>query len=151
MTFPAAECCVRERGQTTHTAIAATKRSDSATPGVNQALMRGCGRICGASACSASPGFLGLEHRCDETIAPPRDGLDEAGLLRIVPQDLPDLANRAVDAVVAIEVDALSPNPLDDLLPADQLSPLLRQEQQHLHGDSLQLERVAGAAQLVRA
>ena len=69
----------------------------------------------------------------------------------IVLQDLPDFPNRAVDAVVDVEVNLLPPNPLDDLLPRDQLPAVLGEEQQNLHGNALQLERLAGASELVGA
>ena len=70
-------------------------------------------------------------------------------LLGIVTQDLPDFPNRAIDAVVGIQVVTLPPDPLRDLLPADELSPMLRQEKEYLHGDTLQLERAARAEQLI--
>ena len=101
------------------------------------------------------PGRLGrrgirrIEDRRHEAIPSAGDGLNETGLLGIVLEDLPDLADGAVDAVVHVQVGALAPDPLGDLLPGDQLARPLGQEQEDLQRDPLELERPARAPELV--
>src|SRR5262249_61083487 len=80
-------------------------------------------------------------HGRDESISLAGDRLHEAGLLRVVLERLADLADGGIDAVVRVEEDIPSPDPLDDPVPADELSLLFDEETQDLHGDALQLER----------
>ena len=89
------------------------------------------------------------EDRRHEAIPSAGNGLNETGLLGIVLEDLADLADGAVDAVVHVEEGALAPDPLGDLLPADQLARPLGQEQENLQRDPLELERPARAPELV--
>src|SRR4029077_13396982 len=92
-----------------------------------------------------------LDYGRNETVSPAHYGLHESRLFGIVVKDLADLANRAIDAVVRIEENALTPNPLDDQLPADELPPMFHQEEQQFRRNALQLEQAAAAAQLVAA
>ena len=92
---------------------------------------------------------VGAVHRGDEAIPPARDGLDESGVIGVIPEDAAELADGPVDAVVGIEEDLLPPDPLRDLFPGDQLSSSFHQQKQQIHRDALQLEHSAGAAQLV--
>jgi hypothetical protein len=69
----------------------------------------------------------------------------------IVLQDLPDLADGAIDTVIGIEGYALSPDSLDDLLARNQLASLLHQQEQEFHGNAFQLEHTVGTTQLVGA
>jgi hypothetical protein len=71
-------------------------------------------------------------------------------MFAIVLQDLTDLADRSVDAVIGVEERALPPHALDDLLPRHQLPAMLHEEQEDVHGDALQPERLAGAPEQVR-
>src|ERR1700731_4190148 len=64
----------------------------------------------------------------DESIAPGRHGNHESWRLGIVAQSLPDLSDRSVDAVLAIDKDALAPDALEDLLARNQLSAALNQQ-----------------------
>ena len=66
----------------------------------------------------------------------------------VVPQDLPNLANRSIDAVVGIEEDPFTPDPVDYLLAGYKLSMLRHQQQEQFHGNALQLQRSTVAAQL---
>src|ERR1700731_1650278 len=92
-----------------------------------------------------------LYYLRDEPVSPPRDGLDEARLLRIILQHMANLADGRVDAVVSIEEYIRTPDPLDDLVPGDQLASPLYQEEQQFHGNPLQLENPAVAAQFISA
>jgi len=67
----------------------------------------------GGSSCG---GGHHLNHGCDKTVSLARDSLYKARLLGIVPQHLANLTDSAVNAVIGIEKDALSPDPLNDLL-----------------------------------
>jgi hypothetical protein len=69
------------------------------------------------------------------------------GCFGIVLQDLPNLADCSVDAVVSIEEGAYSPDPLNNLLPADDLPSLLNQHRQNFRGNARQLKHTARAAQ----
>ena len=91
-----------------------------------------------------------IEDRRDETIALASDGLYEARLFGIIPQDLADLADGAIDAVVGVKRDPGAPNALNDLLAGNDFVPLLDKEEQKLHGDALQFEHTTAAAHLVR-
>jgi len=61
-----------------------------------------------------------FDYRCNETISSARNRLDESRFFRVVIQDLTNLADRAVYAVIGIDKNALAPNLLDNLLPPDQ-------------------------------
>src|SRR5258708_4245016 len=56
----------------------------------------------------------------------------------------------ADNSINGVEVGALPPNPCDDLLPCDELSLVLGEEQQDLEGDALQLESLTGAIRKIR-
>src|SRR5579884_634428 len=71
----------------------------------------------------------GLDYRSNESITLSCDRLNETRVLGIVSQRLSHLAYSGVDAVVAIEINVLSPDPPQDLFPADELAPVLDQEQ----------------------
>src|SRR5262249_37436477 len=63
---------------------------------------------------------------------------------------LADLPNRTIDAVICVEAYVAAPDPLDNLLSAYELTPLLHQQEQNLHRNALDLERTAGTAQFIR-
>jgi hypothetical protein len=69
----------------------------------------------------------------------------------IVVQNLTNFADRGIDAVVGIQEDVLTPDPSDDVLSGDQLPPALEQQEQDLHGDSLQLQSATRTAQFIGA
>jgi hypothetical protein len=83
----------------------------------------------------------------NEPISLAGDGLYETRLFGIVLQGLPNLADCSVDAVVSIEEGAFSPDPLNNLLPADDLPSLLNQHRQNFRGNALQLKHTVRAAQ----
>jgi hypothetical protein len=88
-------------------------------------------------------------HRSKETISLSSYGLYETWLFRIIPENLPDLADGTIDAVVCVEEGILAPDSFNDLLAGDQLASVHHQQKQELHGDALQLDRASRAAQLV--
>jgi hypothetical protein len=92
---------------------------------------------------------LSLADGGDEPVAPTSDGLDKPGPLWVILQHLPNFANCGVDAVISIEKNILAPDSFDYLVAAYKLSSLFDQEKKQLHGDALQLEDAAGAAQFV--
>jgi hypothetical protein len=58
----------------------------------------------------------------DKPVALARDRLDEAWILRIVPQGVADLPDRGVDSVLGIDEDFPLPEPLGNFGPGDQLA-----------------------------
>jgi hypothetical protein len=50
-------------------------------------------------------------HRCNESIAPPREGFDEAWPLGFVTQSLPELLYGCVEAMVEIDKVIARPDP----------------------------------------
>src|SRR6202034_2559024 len=73
---------------------------------------------------------VSIGYGSDETISLAGDGLYETRLFRIILQNLPDLTNRTVDAVIGVEEDILAPDSRDDVLPANDLSLMLNQDGQ---------------------
>src|SRR5262249_34864462 len=70
------------------------------------------------------------------------------GLVGIVSQDLADLPDRDVDAVVDVEEGALTPDPVGNLVAGDDLAVLFRQQDQDLERNAFHVERPAAPAQL---
>jgi len=73
--------------------------------------------------------------------------LYEDGILRIILQDLANLPDCGIDAVVRIKENILTPDLGDNVISADQLRVALNQQDQYFHGDSFQLQRPAGTTQ----
>jgi hypothetical protein len=63
---------------------------------------------------------LGYRHRRDEPVSLADNRLNIGGVLRCITQAHPDLANRRIDSLIDIEVDALPPKALDHLFPGYQ-------------------------------
>jgi hypothetical protein len=93
--------------------------------------------------------FLPASSRSNEAISLSRDGLYEPGPLRIILERLTNFSDRAVDAVVSIEEDAIPPDSLDNLFSRDQLSSLLNQQEQDFHRNAFQPEHSISSAQFV--
>jgi len=87
----------------------------------------------------SAPFWAGFDYRRYEPISSPGDGLYETRSLGIVLQDLSDLPDRAIDAVIGVKENPFAPNPLDNLFPADELPPALQQQQENFSWDALQL------------
>ena len=66
----------------------------------------------------------------------------------MVPEGLPDLAHGGVDAMLGVEKDILAPEPLDNLLSADYVAILFRQQDKQLHRNPFQFQDSAVAPQL---
>jgi hypothetical protein len=94
-------------------------------------------------------GAAGLQDRRHEAIPPSGNGLNETRLLRIVLQHLPDLAHCAIDAVVHIQVGALAPDPLRNLLPGDQVARALGEQEQDVQRDALELQGTTSPPELI--
>ena len=90
---------------------------------------------------------VGIGYGGDEAIPLAGDGLYETRLFGIVLQNLPDLTNRSINAVIGVEEDILAPDSRDDVLPANDLSLVLDQDRQNLCRNALQFEQTTGAAQ----
>jgi hypothetical protein len=75
--------------------------------------------------------------------------LYEPGPIRIILERLTNFADRAIDAVVSIEEDAIPPDSLDDLFARDQLSSLLNQQEQDFHRNAFQPEHSISSAQFI--
>jgi hypothetical protein len=65
---------------------------------------------------------------CDEAISLLGDCLYESRGLGIILQDLTQFADGTPDAVVSIQKDSRAPNPRDDLVPSDNLVPVLKEK-----------------------
>ena len=74
-----------------------------------------------------------------ETISPSDNGLNVVRLIRIIVESLPEFPNRSIDAVVGVEKDVLTPNPLNNLFTCNKLRASLDEEQEQFHGNAPQL------------
>jgi len=90
-----------------------------------------------------------LRDRGYKSVPSARDRLNKARLLRIISEHLPNFPDRGVDAVVGVEKYIFPPDSFDDLLPRNQLSSLLDQQQQQLHWNPLQLKQTARSPELI--
>jgi hypothetical protein len=87
----------------------------------------------------------GRNNRRDEPISPSGYGLYESRLLRVIFQDLSNLADCAPDAVVCVQKDIGPPNPGHDFLTSNDLAWALEQQQKNLQRNPLQLQHTAAA------
>ena len=85
-------------------------------------------------------------YLCDEAISLTDHGLDKARLPGIITQDEPQLVYCCVNAVLRILKGILSPKPAVDCFTADKLSFALEQQDEQLHGYSLEFDRAARPA-----
>ena len=83
----------------------------------------------------------------DEAVSLAGDGLNEAGIFGVVFERLADFADGGVDAVLGIDEDILAPDAVDDFLTGDDGSILFHQKQEQFHGDALQFQDAAFAAE----
>jgi hypothetical protein len=70
---------------------------------------------------------------------------------RIILESLADLSNRSIDAVIGIEKNVLTPDPLYNLLAGDQLAALLHQKQEQLHWDASEFDGLTCSSEFIRA
>src|SRR5580704_5677654 len=70
--------------------------------------------------------FRGVYDGCDEAISLPRYCPYESRGLGIILQDLTQFADGTPNAVVSIQKNSLAPNPGNDLIPSDNLVPVLK-------------------------
>jgi hypothetical protein len=96
-------------------------------------------------------GFGRGQHGGHETISLASYGLDEAGVIAIVPERLADFADSTVDTVVGVEVDIRSPDSFDDLVAGDKLPGMLGEKEKQLQRNAFQLDRASGATKFVRS
>jgi hypothetical protein len=89
-------------------------------------------------------------HIRDKTVSAAGNRLYERGGVGRIAQGLTDLADRRVDAGFDIDEHVLSPEPVDDLAPEDQLAPARDEEEEQVHRLALQPHEAPAAAQLVR-
>src|ERR1035438_1271451 len=75
--------------------------------------------------------------------------LYEAGLFRVIPQGLPQLADCGVDAVFAIDEDFTSPQACDDFQPGDEAALPRHQQNQKLHWQFFEFDCATVPAQLI--
>ena len=83
-----------------------------------------------------------------ESIALPRYGLHEAGVLRVIAEDLTDLADGGVDAVLGVHKDFAVPQALDYFGSGDEMAIPGCQQNEQLHRFSFQLEAAAPTGEL---
>jgi hypothetical protein len=79
----------------------------------------------------------------DETIAHARYGLDELRILRIVAEEMAELADGGVDAMFGIDEDFAGPEALRDFSAGDKLTLARGEQDQELHWLALETYRVA--------
>ena len=84
--------------------------------------------------------WYGYRHGPDEPVPFSGDCLDKGWIFRVVFENLTNFADCGIDAVIGVQEDILTPDPFDDVLSGYQLPFALDQQEQDLHGDSLQLQ-----------
>jgi hypothetical protein len=67
-------------------------------------------------------------NRGNEAVALAADGLDEARLPGIIAEDVADLADGSVNAMLCVNENLFAPDMLDDLLPGDETAILGHQK-----------------------
>ena len=82
----------------------------------------------------------------DEAVTLTNHSLNKARVAGIVTQDVAQLVNCCVNAVLGILESILAPKPAVYNFPADKLALTLEQQDEQLHRYALELERMAGAA-----
>ena len=82
---------------------------------------------------------LAIAGDSNETVAFPRNGLNESWLSGIFLQRGPNLPDGGVDAVLGVDEHVLTPEPRGDLRPGDYVAILFSQQDEQLHGDALDL------------
>jgi len=85
----------------------------------------------------------------DEAVTLALDGLHEARVVRVIPENLTDFPNGGIDAVFGVHKDFFSPEALFDFLAADETAIRFGQQQQKFHGNFFKLERVTFAAEFI--
>src|SRR3982751_2661187 len=93
----------------------------------------------------AVPGYSA--HWCQKPVSSPRDGLHKRGVLRRIPQGVPQTPDRCIQAMVEIDIGVRWPEPVAQLLPRDDLPRPFQKFGQHLKRLLLQLDLEAAAAQ----
>jgi hypothetical protein len=94
------------------------------------------------------PGGLHHVYFGNEAVTAANYRPDEARISRVVAQGCAQLIDRSVDAVLRFYEDSVAPQPLVDNFPADELSGVLEQQEQQLHGDAFHFQGHAGSSQL---
>src|SRR5262249_30974872 len=84
-----------------------------------------------------------------EPIAFALDCFDELRVPGTVSEGGADFSNGGIDAVVRVEVEAVSPEALDDFIPADQFSIFADEQDKQIHWDAFQVNHLTSASQLV--
>src|ERR1700730_2850654 len=85
---------------------------------------------------------------CNEAITPMWKGLNETGLIRLVPQSVAEPVDGLVQAAFEVDEGIVRPQSLCELVPCHHLARALQQQHQHLERLLLQLHSQAMAAQL---
>jgi hypothetical protein len=62
----------------------------------------------------------------------------------IVAQDLTNLSDGCIDAVIAVEKNTFAPDPLDNLIPGHKLAAVLDEQAEQLGGNAFKFENLAG-------
>ena len=95
--------------------------------------------------------YLRCANLCDKSIAPGRHGSHESRRVGIVAQGSPHLPDRSIDAVFAIDEDALAPDALENFLARDDLPAAVNEQEQQFQRNSLKLHHSAAASELMGA
>jgi hypothetical protein len=85
----------------------------------------------------------------DKAVALSNHCLQVAGLLGVVSQSQPNLANSGVDPLLGIQEDVSAPNSLDDLFSADEPIFVLHKKDQQFHGYLLEPKHSVATPKLV--
>src|ERR1700678_1202704 len=94
---------------------------------------------------------FGAVRRRDPAIAPPSDSLNEDRVLRRISQSIAQAINGADDPAIKIDVDALGPEDLANVLPAQDFVRMADEQLQSLEGQFLNLDLDATLVQFARA
>src|ERR1700722_7713240 len=87
------------------------------------------------------------DNRGNKTVSVPGNSSYEARVFGIVSEDLPDLPDSAVNAVVGVEKSSFPPDAFDDLVPCNQLAIPLNQKDEDFRGDPLEFQEATRAAE----
>ena len=91
---------------------------------------------------------LELHNRPDEAVATASDGVEEAGLLGIVAENLADFADGGIDAVFGVDEDFIAPEAFSNFCASDDVAFASGEQDEQLHGLALKFEDSACTTQL---
>jgi hypothetical protein len=84
-----------------------------------------------------------------ESVSSPNNSFDIPRIVGIIPQSRPNLANSIVNALFGIEVKIISPKPVLNLFPSEEIAGSLQQKDENFQGLFFELYNSASPPKLV--